>query len=310
MNLSPTTREEVQDAWVGGQRSPNTKDAYRRDTDQFFAWCDGHGYDVLGLTRVEADRYRGWLGHHRRRGGPLADSTIARKLTALSSFYAYIVDDLELMGRSPIARVKRPEPAAESTTAGLDLAESRRFLDAARSAGPMEHALIQLMLTTALRVSEACVIRTDDVYVDRGHHVLKVRRKGGKRGRLPIPADTWATIDAYLGGRTGPVFLSARVPLYRQEAYRIVRRLAAAAGIPDKWVTPHSLRHTAITLLLDGDADRGIAPLPLRRVQQLAGHRDPKTTMGYDLARGAIDDSAAHVLAGLLAAPTTEEAIL
>src|SRR4051794_32029621 len=116
------------DAWIGAQRSDNTKTAYRRDVAEWFEWCDGHGYDVFGVTRIQVDRYRGWLKHHRRHGGAVSDATLGRKLTSLSSFYTYVVEDKELLGRNPVARVKRPPREDESLTAGLELEEAQRFL--------------------------------------------------------------------------------------------------------------------------------------------------------------------------------------
>lgn len=293
-------RGAVQDAWIGGQRAENTKAAYRRDTDEFFAWCDDHGYDPMRVGRAELDRYRGWLTHHRRRSGPVAASTLARKLTALSSFFTYAVVDLEVLGRSPMARVKRPDRDDQTTTVAMDLAETRRFLSAAHELGPMPGALVHLMLCTGVRVSEACAARTTDLGVERGHHVLSVHRKGGNRQKLPLVPAAWDSLDAYLAGRVGPLFLADRVPLYRQAVYCLVRDVAARAGIEHKNITPHSLRHTAATLALDGDPEQGVSPAGLRRVQTMLGHRDPRTTNRYDQTRYSIDNSAVHVLGSIV----------
>ncbi len=299
MTAGTASREAVQDGWIGGQRSPHTKAAYRRDTDEYFAWCDSHGYDPLNLGRIEVDRYRGWLTHHRRRGGPVAKSTLARKLTSLSSFYTYAVVDAEVMGRSPMARVKRPEPDDQTVTVAMDLDEARRFLTAARELGPMPDALMHVMVCTGVRVSEACAARTADLGVERGHHVLSVTRKGGRRQKLPLVPAAWEPLSAYLGDRTGALFLADRVPLYRQAAYCVVRDVAALAGI-DKHITPHSLRHTAATLALDGDPGQDVSPAGLRRVQTMLGHRDPRTTNRYDQTRYSIDNSAVHVLGSIV----------
>lgn len=287
----------VQDAWIGGQRSDNTKAAYRRDTDEFFDWCGSHGYDPLGATRVELDRYRGWLTHHRRRGGPVSQSTLGRKLTSLSSFYTYAVVDLEILGRSPMSRVKRPDTEDGSRTDGMDLTEANRFLAAADAAGELEAALLRVMLSTGIRAFEACGANTSDLGMDRGHRVLTVVRKGRRRQKLPVVPLAWAALDAYLGGRAGALFRSKRARMYRQEVYRLVREVAASAGIHEKHITPHSLRHTAITLALD----EGV---PLRLVQEMAGHRDPRTTIRYDRSREAIDKSPVHVLGRVLSDTT------
>lgn len=300
VSIETIDRETVQDAWIGGQRTDNTKAAYRRDTDEFFAWCDTHGYDPLRIGRAELDRYRGWLTHHRRRGGPVAPSTLGRKLTALSSFYTYAVVDLEILGRSPMARVKRPERDDQTVTVAMDLAETRRFLAAAHETGLMPGALMHVMVCTGVRVSEACAARTTDLGMERGHRVLSVHRKGGRRQKLPLVADAWDSLDAYLGDRTGPLFLADRVPLYRQAVYCLVREVADRAGITHKRITPHSLRHTAATLALDGDPEQGVSPAGLRRVQTMLGHRDPRTTNRYDQTRYTIDNSAVHVLGSIV----------
>lgn len=290
-----TSPEEVREAWIGAQRSDHTKAAYRRDVDEFLAWCATHGYDPFAVRRVEIDRYRGWLRHHRRQGGAVTLSTLGRKLTSLSSFYRYVVTDLDLMPRSPLDGVKRPDREDVSLTAGMDLAEAHRFLAAADEAGAMERALLRVLLSTGLRASEACAVDVGDLGVDRGHHVLTVRRKGGRRQKLPIVPAAWEALSAHLAARSsGPLFLPKRARrMYRQEVYRIVREVAGTAGISEKWITPHSLRHTAITLALD-------AGVPLRLVQEMAGHREPRTTVRYDRSRDAIDKSPVHRLGDVL----------
>lgn len=287
-------RMAAQDAWLGAQRSDNTVDAYRRDSCEWFEWLDHHGYDWLTATRVEADRFRGWLKHHRRRGGPVSDATLGRKLTALRSFYEYVRLDLEWLDRNPFARVKQPARDTLPRTVAMDLDEAHRFAAAAAAIGPMPHALVQTMLCTGIRVTAACEAHTDDLGMDRGHHVLRVRLKGGRSQPLPLVPAAWDALQDNLAGRTGRLFLSDRVPLYRQRAYAIVRQVAATAGIDDKRITPHALRRTAASILLD-------AGVPMRLVQNMLGHRDPKTTMLYDRARIDIDDSPVHVLGELLA---------
>jgi integrase len=154
----------------------------------------------------------------------------------------------------------------------------------------MEYALVALMLSTGLRVSEVCHADTADLGRERGHRTLTVKRKGGRRQRIPLPEDAAAALEDYLAGRTGPLFLVAGVRITRhQVAYRL-RKLATAAGIdPDLPISPHSLRHTATTQALDADES-------LRRVQVLMGHRDPRTTTRYDRARDNVDRSPVHAL--------------
>jgi integrase/recombinase XerD len=140
-------------------------------------------------------------------------------------------------------------------------------------------------------VSEACGANISDLATERGHRVLITTRKGGKVRRHALAPRTVAALDAHIDGRSdGPLLLSndgAR--LDRFDATRIVRRLARRAGI-DKSISPHSLRHTAATLALD-------AGVPLRDVQDLMGHADPRTTRRYDRARDSLDRHATYALA-------------
>ena len=128
-------------------------------------------------------------------------------------------------------------------------------------------------------------------------------RKGSERRRIPLAAPTIAALDAYLAGRTdGPLLQTEPLggrdggrPLDRRHAQRIIKRLATAAGL-DKAdrLSPHSLRHTAITAALD-------AGVPLRDVQDFAGHSDPRTTRRYDRARDNLDRNATYAVASYLA---------
>jgi site-specific recombinase XerD len=137
-----------------------------------------------------------------------------------------------------------------------------------------------------------------------------VTRKGGHRVALVLPPATTAALDTYLTNRIATVATHASVstpvagPLLATDTggrldqaalWRLVRRLARAAGI-EHWaaLSPHSLRHTAITLALDAGAS-------LRDVQDFAGHRDPRTTRRYDRSRHSLDRNAAYTLAAYLA---------
>lgn len=294
MNDPTRTRERAQEAWLGAQRSRNTVDAYRRDTDEWFAWLDRHGYDWTTASRVEADRFRGWLKHGRRRGGSVADSTLGRKLTALRSFHEYVRLDLEWIDRNPFARVKQPDRDTLPRTVAMDLDEAQRFLAAAAELGPTEHALAQTMLSTGIRVSGACDAEIGDLGMDRGHQVLRVRIKGGRSQSLPLVPAAWDALQASFDGRaSGPLFMAERVQMYRQRAYVIVRQVADVAGIDGKRITPHALRRTAASILFD-------AGVPMWLIQNMFDHKDPRTTMLYNRARLDIDRSPVHTLGELL----------
>ena len=147
----------------------------------------------------------------------------------------------------------------------------------------------KLLLHNALRVDEACAADIADLGEDCGHRVLRVVRKGARKAKIPLTPATVVALEAYLADRaqragladwrqpTGPVLATATGGRLRQgHLWDLVRRLARTAGIGGwEQLSPHSLRHSAITFALDAGAS-------LRDVQDYAGHKDPRTTRRYD----------------------------
>ena len=144
--------------------------------------------------------------------------------------------------------------------------------------------MVRLLLHNALRVDEVCTANIADLGVDSGHRVLRVVRKGGRKAKIPLTPATVA-LEAYLADRaqragagdwrqlSGPLLATATGGRLRQgHLWELVRRLARTAGV-GAWgqLSPHSLRHSAITFALDVGAS-------LRDVQDYAGHKDPRTT--------------------------------
>lgn len=137
------------------------------------------------------------------------------------------------------------------------------------------------------------MLRWGDIHQERGHWVLWVKGKGGRLRKVKLQVPVLRALEEYMAksGREkapeAPLFVATQpnrgeVPLSTNTIAQIVKKRAKQAGIT-KRITPHSLRHTAITLALDGGAS-------VRQVQQLAGHADPKTTMRYDRNRENLDD--------------------
>ena len=152
-----------------------------------------------------------------------------------------------------------------------------------------------LLALNGLRVSEALNTDVDDIGLERGHHTLRVNRKGGKTVIVPLAPRTARTVYLAIGERSaGPIFITdTGERMNRHQAARVVRRLARGAGI-DKRISPHSLRHSFITAALD-------AGVPLRDVQEAASHADPRTTMRYDRARRSLDRHATYIVATFVA---------
>jgi integrase len=185
----------------------------------------------------------------------------------------------------------------ETRTQGLDRLELIRFLQVAQTITVHHGALAYLLGINALRASEVASVKIED-YAEtlRGHRVLHLIGKGNKPATMPITVPVLRVLEACRGERTsGPLILRPLTgnPVDRRDVYRMVARIAKAAGIP-RHISPHSLRHAAITNALD-------AGVPLRDAQILARHADPRTTEHYDRARGNLDRHGVHFLTAYVA---------
>jgi site-specific recombinase XerD len=283
-------------AWKLAQSSPHTLRAYGRTMAGYCAWLDARGLDLLGVKRPIIDGYRHCL--------PGTPATVAARLAALSSFYRYAVS-ADVIAANPVELVKRPRVDADhSDTQGLSKAQAKALLAAARADGPRSYALVSLLLFSGIRLSEALNAGTADYGHDAGHRTLRIRRKGGKDGKVAVPAPAVEALDAYLGttgrelvaGPAGaglPIFTTATGKRWDpSEAFRTVQRLAKAAGIEGR-ISPHSLRHTFATIALD-------AGTTLHDLQDSMGHADPRTTRRYDRARHTLGKAAGYDVARAL----------
>jgi integrase/recombinase XerD len=187
--------------------------------------------------------------------------------------------------------VKRPRIPAESPRTWLGRLELAQWLDAAERIGGDAYALACLLAINALRVGEAITADVSDLGIDRHHHTLKIIGKGAKPAVIPLTPRTVHAIEQLLSdGRTsGPLLRNQTgARLTRESAGRLVRRISRSGGIT-KRLTPHSLRHSAITAALNAGVD-------LRAVQQYARHADPATTIRYDRSRLSLDRHPAYLV--------------
>ncbi|KAA1415375.1 tyrosine-type recombinase/integrase [Nocardioides humilatus] len=282
--------------------SGHTRAAYRRDLTDYFAWCADHGLEVLAAGRATIDAYARHLAEQPRgrAARPASPATVARRLATLSGYYRYAVSE-DAIRRSPVEHVRRPKLGQDSPTLGLEKEEAKRLLRVARAHGTRAHALVSLLIFDGLRISEALGARVEDMDTSRGHHLLRVRRKGGALREVTLNPATIHALDTYLqegeeARITGPIFATRTGnTLDRAEAWRLIRRLAVSANIPSaSKISPHSLRHTFVTLARE-------AGVPLEDVQDHAGHADPRTTRRYDRGRYNLQRSPAYRLGELLA---------
>ncbi len=279
------------DAWIGSHESERTRAAYTDEITRWMRWCAVVDVDPAQATRPAIEAY----ARHLADAGEAA-ATRARRLSAISSAYAYAVS-IGAIDTNPVEHVRRPTTGDNSSTVGLTRTEAVAMLIAAEAESSRTHTLIALLLGAGLRVSEAVAARVEDLGVDRGHRFLTVHGKGGHHRRIPLNPPLLHALDRHLDNEATGYILATRSGRAwdRSEAWRAVRRIAHAAGITaaDK-ISPHSMRHTAATLLLADGA-------PLTRVQDLLGHADPRTTQRYNRQRGQLDGSAGYTLGHLLA---------
>lgn len=276
-------------AFIAGFGSANTRRSYATDLRQWFAFCRSIDVNPLAARRTHVELF---ARHHEARG--CAPATIRRKLAALSMFYKWLVDE-QLSEATPMTNVRRPKVSSESTRLALGRTELCDWLDAAEALGGYDYALACLLALNALRIGEICTAEVEGLGETRYHHTLAIIGKGNQPALVPLAPRTRMAVTQALDGRTrGALILSRwRTPLNGQSGWRGVRRIARAAGIT-KLISPHSLRHSAITAALN-------AGVSLRDVQEFARHADPRTTMRYDRARKSLDRNATYAIAQYVA---------
>ncbi len=258
--------------------SPNTIDAYRRDILRFLDFLEA---DRLTLATATPTLVEAFAGSLRRRG--LAPRTIARSLSAVRSFYRFLAGEGAVEG-DPSAEIERPR-LWKKLPVVLDIFEVERLLeqpDTTTDLGIRDRAMLELTYAAGLRVSE--VLGLGLVALDLRQRLVRVRGKGRKERLVPIGGVAAKWLDHYLKGvrarlaakgqGTDVVFLSNRgAGLSRMGYWKIFNRYVVRADIR-KRCTPHTLRHSFATHLLEGGAD-------LRAVQEMLGHVDISTTQIY-----------------------------
>jgi integrase len=186
--------------------------------------------------------------------------------------------------------VRRPRVERISTTQGLSRTEFADMLRAVESMAPRDHALICLLGLNGLRVSETCALQIEELGHHKGQRTAYLNRKGGKVQTVPMSHRTAWAVSTATGDRTeGPLLITRNgTQLDRRGAARIVGRVARRAGIT-KRITPHSLRHTFVTMALDaGQAERDIAIS--------TGHSDTRMVAYYDRGRDNISRNSTHAV--------------
>jgi integrase/recombinase XerC len=268
------------ESWlVARSAAPKTVRAYLADVTQLAEWAGAHD---LAPEDLDHKRLRQFAGVLSERGA--SKSTVARKLASARSFYRHLVDrgELEASPADLVTSPKRdqylPRVLKEDDVAGL--------LDSIPASTPLElrdRAIFELAYATGLRAEELTTLDVGDADFDAEE--LRVHGKGGKERVVPIGEQAWRNLNAYLErgrpllareGDTGEraIFLSkSGRRLSTADLRRRLRAWAQRAGMPPG-ATPHTLRHSFATHLLEGGAD-------LRTIQELLGHSTISTTQTY-----------------------------
>jgi integrase/recombinase XerD len=265
----------------------NSLSAYRRDLSRYAAWCAGRGISELSAVH-ESDvaEFLVALRTGDADHAPLAASSAGRTVVAVRGFHRFAARE----GLSEIdpGRDVRPPTLPKRLPKAITVAEVEAILDAAGAEGTpralRDRALLELLYATGARISEAVGLDVDDLDLEAASVLL--RGKGGKERLVPVGRIAVEAVEAYLvrgrpslagAGMGGPaLFLNARGGrLTRQSAWSVLAAAAERAGVTGD-VSPHTLRHSFATHLLDGGAD-------VRVVQELLGHASVTTTQIYTL---------------------------
>ncbi|MFC9967569.1 site-specific tyrosine recombinase XerD [Nocardia ignorata] len=271
----------------------NTLGAYRRDLARYQAFLTARGVDSLrDVSQGDVAEFTMALRAGSEDHPPLAAGSVARALIAVRGLHRFAA--AEGITDTDVAHAVKPPAPGRRLPKALPYDQVLRVLEAAGGEGGAcdggprglrDRALLELLYSTGARISEMVGLDVDDI--DTEQRCVVLRGKGGKQRLVPIGRPALAAVDAYLvrgrpslaangKGSGGALFLNNRGGrLSRQSAWQVLQTAAERAGI-GATVSPHTLRHSFATHLLDGGAD-------VRVVQELLGHASVTTTQIYTL---------------------------
>jgi len=268
--------------------SPNTAAAYAQDLDCFLIWASNCGVDVLQATHRDFRRFLSSLS-----GAGYAKTTVNRRLSAVRSFYSWLVREgvIESNPAAVVSSPRLPKPLPH-VLSQEDVEKLLKCADASTPAGALDAALVELLYASGARIGEVASLDVDRI--DFSDKSVRLFGKGSKERIVPLYPAALHALDAYLaharpvllanhkGGLTAEeaadaqraLFINARGARMSERSLRAhFEKLLAQAGLAGM-ATPHTMRHTFATEVLDGGAD-------LRSVQEMLGHASLSTTQIY-----------------------------
>lgn len=287
--------------FLGNFISSETKRAYMDDLAIFFHFLRAGGIQVnhpKDITAHQFQVYRDYMLEHK-----LASATVNRRLVCIRSFLKWSMA-VKLITHNPLDAIKLPKVRTESPTVAFDDNEVLMMIEApnlSNQTGCTHRMIMVLLFHLGLRRSELVQIKLKDVFLDRGHTVLKILGKGDKERVVPLSSFVVDEIKNYVSRlKSFSIDLEAQDYLIQSKIrkknfepadgstiFRIITRYARSLNI-NKKVSPHSCRATVISHLLDTQAT------PIRDVAVFAGHSIISTTERYDKRRKNLDNSAAY----------------
>lgn len=267
----------IERVWSEDGLADRTLEAYRRDLQALAQWLAARGRDLHGARREDISAYHG--------SQAVAVRSLARRQSAFRRYYAFVARD-EPDFVDPTLLIERPK-TPRSLPKALAEREIESLLnapDATTMFGLRDRAMLELMYASGLRVSELVELPLAALNTRQG--VLRITGKGGKDRLVPVGEEALVRIEAYMAGAR-PVLAKGRQPaalflsqrgegMSRQMFWTLVKRYAIKVEINPKRISPHVLRHSFATHLLNHGAD-------LRALQMLLGHSSLSTTQIYTL---------------------------
>jgi integrase/recombinase XerC len=311
------------ETWVKRRQSRHTRRAYREDVMAFvrflgIAWPE-QCVSLLAVSITDVQDFReGMIAQD------AAPKTINRRISSLSSFYKYLhgaAAELRLPITVPNPAhaqfIARESPDARDETRALSVTRARQLMSLPSGESVLDYrdrAILKLYIYSGIRLTTGCRLKVEDFHLDEGEATIRLLEKGNKHRTIGLNPVAAQAIEEYIHRAkltSGPLFRPRRAPtsgeladramgevtMYRAMLGYLMRLPGAMketmgkGGSPQHRCiyTPHSLRATNATLLLDGSVD-------IRKVQELLGHKHVTTTQIYDKRRRGTSDSASHLL--------------